>query len=451
MIIRLPIFAVAGLTTLCFASSTLAMGQVKNSISGKEGECRIAIISDVHVMDPALLMEEGKAFDDYLMHDRKMLRESTVILKEFTDKLIAEHPQVVLLTGDLTKDGEYVSHRYLVDSFLVRLKNEGIQALVIPGNHDVNNPHAVSFMGKKTERVRTVSAADFADIYADYGYGDALARDKHSLTYVYQPTNSLRILAIDACKYEENNFEKNICRHDGRIKPETMKFIKVQIADAHQKGIRIIAMMHHGLVSHWKYQDRIMKGYLVDDWKKQASELASAGLEVVFTGHSHAQDIACFKKGKHTIYDIETGSSVTYPSPYRLVSAKDNSMEIKSRFLESIPLDLSGLSFTEYAKRTIAQGAETMVVSAFPPNVPDSLKIAAARCVGESLIANCRGDEKLSDEGRQEINRLANLIKKYSTHCARLFRIAASVLREDTFPTDNDFTVQFSSPAAPLP
>jgi len=92
-----------------------------------------------------------------------------------------------------------------------------------------------------------------------------------------------------------------------------------------------------------------------------------------------------------------------------------------------------------------------MVVSVFPPNVPDSLKIAAARCVGESLIANCRGDEKLSDENRQEINRLANLIKKYSTHCARLFRIAASVLKEDTFPTDNDFTVQFSSPTAPLP
>nr|WP_320057403.1 metallophosphoesterase [uncultured Bacteroides sp.] len=449
MMLKLPIFTV-GLSSLLFTSSAIAIEQVKGN-QDRMTECRIAVISDVHVMDPSLLVEGGKAFDDYLVHDRKMLRESTVILKEITDRLIAEHPQVVLLTGDLTKDGEYVSHRYLVDSCLVRLKKEGIQTLVIPGNHDVNDPHAVSFMGEKTERVRTVSAADFADIYADYGYGGALARDEHSLTYVYQPTTNLRILAIDACKYDENDFEKNICRHDGRIKPETMKFIKAQIADAHQKGIRIIAMMHHGLVSHWKYQDRIMKGYLVDDWKKQASELAAAGLEVVFTGHSHAQDISCRKKGKHTIYDVETGSSVTYPSPYRLVSIKDDSMEIKSRFLESIPMDLNGLSFAEYAKKTIAKGAETLVISAFPPNVPDSLKITAARCVGEALIANCCGDEKLSDEDRQKINELADLIKKYSVHCAKLFRIATSVLRDDVFPTDNDFTVQFAFSTAPLP
>ncbi|MPM76525.1 hypothetical protein SDC9_123523 [bioreactor metagenome] len=105
-------------------------------------------------------------------------------------------------------------------------------------------------------------------MYADYGYGTALARDEHSLSYVFEPAGSnLRILAIDACKYEENDFEKSICRHDGRIKPQTMKFIAQQVADARREGKRIIGMIHHGVVSHWKYQNRVMKGYLVDDWK----------------------------------------------------------------------------------------------------------------------------------------------------------------------------------------
>ncbi len=447
MKLKLPIFTM-GLSSLFISS--VAAGTMKQTVGEAANEFRMVVISDVHVMDPSLLIEGGKAFNNYLSHDRKMLRESTVILKKLTDSLIAEHPQVVLLAGDLTKDGEYVSHRYLVDSCLMRLKREGIQALVIPGNHDVNNPHAVSFMGDSTEIVRTVSAADFASIYADYGYTGALARDEYSLTYVYQLTDKLRILAIDACKYEENDFEKNICRHDGRIKPETMEFIKAQIADAHQKGIRIIGMMHHGLVSHWKYQDRIMKGYLVDDWKKQAAELADAGLEVMFTGHSHAQDISCRKIGKHTIYDIETGSAVTYPSPYRLVSLKDDEMSIRSRFIESIPMDLNGLSFDEYAKNTVAQGAATLVTSAFPPEMPDSVRNRAIRCVAQALIANCRGDEHLTAQERNEIDEVTKLIKPYSARYAKLFRVATTVLREDAYPPDNEFIVRFAFISPPF-
>ncbi len=57
---------------------------------------RMAVISDVHVMDPALLLQDGKAFESYITHDRKMLRESVAILRVFTERLIAEHPQLFL-------------------------------------------------------------------------------------------------------------------------------------------------------------------------------------------------------------------------------------------------------------------------------------------------------------------------------------------------------------------
>lgn len=405
---------------------------------------RMAVISDVHVMDPALLLQDGKAFESYITHDRKMLRESVAILRVFTERLIAEHPQVVLITGDLTKDGEMASHRFLIDSCLVKLQHAGIQPLVIPGNHDVNNPHAVSFKGDTTERVPTVSAGEFAALYADYGYGTALACDEHSLSYVFEPAGSnLRILAIDACKYEENDFEKSICRHDGRIKPQTMKFIAQQVADARREGKRIIGMIHHGVVSHWKYQNRVMKGYLVDDWKSVAARFAKMGLEVVFTGHSHAQDIACHKSGKATIYDVETGSAVTYPSPYRIVSITDQEMEISSKFIENIPHVLNGISFTEHAKEVLRNGVASYVESAFPASVPDSLKQTAARCAGEALIANCRGDEKLAENDRKEIEEIADALRKYSARCATIFRIATTVMRNDVFPTDNEFTLRF--------
>ena len=38
---------------------------------------KIAVISDLHVMAPELLVKEGDAFEAYLNRDRKMLREST--------------------------------------------------------------------------------------------------------------------------------------------------------------------------------------------------------------------------------------------------------------------------------------------------------------------------------------------------------------------------------------
>jgi len=63
-----------------------------------------------------------------------------------------------------------------------------------------------------------------------------------------------------------------------------------------------------------------MSMYLVDSYKKVAADFADAGMDVVFTGHMHAIDIAAVttKKG-NTLYDIETGSAVTYPSPIRFI------------------------------------------------------------------------------------------------------------------------------------
>ncbi|MFW5480853.1 MAG: metallophosphoesterase family protein, partial [Prevotella sp.] len=171
-------------------------------------EWKMCVVSDVHLMAPELLKSDGKAFQDYLSSDRKLLGESVEIMDSITNRLLAEHPKVLLVTGDLTKDGERVSHQYLVDHFLSKLRRSGVRVFVVPGNHDVNNPHAVVFDGDKTRRTTTVSPSDFASIYADYGYGQALARDAVSLSYVAQLAPGLRLIAIDACKYEENDFDK---------------------------------------------------------------------------------------------------------------------------------------------------------------------------------------------------------------------------------------------------
>lgn len=65
----------------------------------------MAVISDVHLMAPSLMQKDGKAFEDYIASDRKLLVESPELLDSVSKQLLAFHPQIILITGDLTKDG----------------------------------------------------------------------------------------------------------------------------------------------------------------------------------------------------------------------------------------------------------------------------------------------------------------------------------------------------------
>ncbi|HCB88431.1 MAG TPA: metallophosphoesterase, partial [Porphyromonadaceae bacterium] len=91
---------------------------------------------------PALIVEKGKALEDYLRRDRKLLLESDALLRKSVENLLCEDVNVVLIPGDLTKDGELVSHRGVVE-LLSPLREKGVKVLVVPGNHDIDNPDAV--------------------------------------------------------------------------------------------------------------------------------------------------------------------------------------------------------------------------------------------------------------------------------------------------------------------
>ena len=111
---------------------------------------KIAVISDLHVMAPQLVVNDGTAFQKYLNQDRKMLHESPEILDTLINGILKLKPDLTLVTGDLTKDGELASHQ-LVAEKLQGLVDAGIQVLVVPGNHDINNPDAKTYDGDDTE------------------------------------------------------------------------------------------------------------------------------------------------------------------------------------------------------------------------------------------------------------------------------------------------------------
>lgn len=402
------------------------------------GQVQMAVVSDVHVMAPSLLKKDGKAFEDYISQDRKMLRESTSLLNAFTDSILHSSVKFLLIPGDLTKDGELVSHRYLIDNCLSRLKNAGITVLVVPGNHDVNNPHAVEYEGNHKTRVATISRAEFAEMYKDYGYGEAIARDTASLSYVYQLTPRLRILALDATESDQNDYNKDICITPGRLRPATLLFIKQQLADAKKQGMTVIGMMHHGLLQHWKYQNKMIPGYVIENNLKIASMMYDEGLHIMFTGHSHAQDITRYKG----VYDVETGSLVSYPSPYRLITLQGDKMNIKTHHINMINGYSGNMSFKEYSKSYETRGFNTFLQKVIPTQMADSVRTQAIDFLSKMMIKNYAGDEKINDAEEAQRIKIEKLIKKnYSFKWSIIFGRVAKAIGNDTEPADNNFSI----------
>ena len=169
-------------------------------------EIRFAVFSDPHYYDSDL-GTTGAAFEAYLAQDRKLIRESGAIVKAVVEQIFdanaVEPLDYVIVPGDLTKDGEMDSHLEFAN-YLGRLEGAGIPVFVAPGNHDINNPHAVAYDGDTTVPVDNVSPEAFSSIYGPFGYDEALAHDPDSLSYAAEPAPGVVFLALDSCKYDEN-------------------------------------------------------------------------------------------------------------------------------------------------------------------------------------------------------------------------------------------------------
>ena len=341
---------------------------------------KIAIISDLHIMVPELLVNEGTAFEEYLARDRKMLRESVEILDTLIVSILELKPDLVLVTGDLTKDGERVSHE-LVASQLERLTDAGIQVLVVPGNHDINNPDAKVFDGDTATSTDTITRREFAAIYRHAGYDTRSRRDPDSLSYCCDVTDSLSILAIDACMDRLNTFvsrgdARDHCKTSGHLEPSTQQWLVKQAKQATAAGRRVIAMMHHHLVPHFHMEETLAAPYMVDDAGQLCQRLIEAGVHVIFTGHLHISDISQVNLQPGTMVEIATAAAVGYPCQWRVATCypATGKMQLHTRTLFSLP---SNQDFGETARGVFTDSIPTIthgVLTRYWPEISQAIE-----------------------------------------------------------------------------
>ena len=329
----------------------------------RNSSIKIAIISDLHVMAPELLVNDGPAFQDYLNGDRKMLRESAEILDTLVNDILDLKPDLVFVTGDLTKDGERVSHE-LVISQLHRLVDAGIQVLVVPGNHDINNPDAKIYDGDNTTPADTITRSEFADIYHDMGYDEYSRRDPDTLSYCRDVGNGLTILAIDACMDRLNTFvsrgdARDHTKASGRLEPSTQQWLVNEAINARESGRRVIAMMHHHLVPHVHMEDTLAAPYVVDDARQLSQRLVAAGVHVIFTGHLHISDISQSNMSEGHMIEIATAAAVGYPCQWRVATCNPDAgkLQLRTLTLRSLPSDAE---FAERARDVFSNCVPTM-------------------------------------------------------------------------------------------
>ncbi len=382
-------------------------------VFGKGGrQLKIAVVSDIHYMDPSLLGKggaSGAAFLSYLDADPKLVEYSDPIFRKVFADVKSERPDILLVPGDITKDGEKVGHQAMA-RFFHQLEREGIKIFVVPGNHDINNGKAKKFIGDNAYPVEKTTKDEFASIYGDFGYNSAVARDPNSLSYVAQPQAGLRLISIDASKYEEYGPEGDVAA--GRIKPATLTWILNQMEQAKQKHIAVFAMMHHNLVEHYAGQSQLDPGYVIDDWQNVANTLADAGLKIIFTGHYHANDITSYSHNGNQLFDIQTGSLVTAPSPYRFVTASSSRLDITTKTVQSVQASLpGGLSFPAYANAFLSQHLDGYFNYYLANNLgaPAPLASFASPLFRNGIMAHFAGDENMPADQQAQINELATM------------------------------------------
>ena len=402
-------------------------------------DTRFAVLSDLHFYDIAL-GANGRAFQDYLDHDRKLLVLSDELLTEAVERLSKEKIDFVLISGDMTKDGERINHEGVVNA-LKKLESSGIKVYVVPGNHDINNGSAVQYEGDKTKPVPGIDDKEFRTLYHEFGYEDAIALDTDSLSYTLEPEKGLWILGLDSCKWKENK-PLTHPHTDGAFSVSTLAWIESRLILAKIEKKAVIVFMHHGIMEHYPANKKFYGQYVIDDSDTVSTLLAAYGVRMVFTGHFHAQDVTEkeLKDSGDFIFDIETGSLVTAPCPYRLVEIKDgHTAAIRSVFIDTIPSMKE--RFAEYAYDYEFKGT-IILANAKLDNylVSKEQQPLITSQVSKAYCAHLFGDEK-----KPEITINEEKFGLWLTFIAWMQEDLINGWWTDLAPKDNDLTIDLAT------
>ncbi len=346
-------------------------------------DIRIAVISDCHIVAGEQVSLLGKA-------GGKMDAQSLELLQAALDSIKTEKTDLLLISGDLTYNGEKQGHHTMSD-LLHKVSAAGTRVLIVPGNHDILNPY---HLGDEETTVH-----DFRTIYADF-MGNI--RHEGSLSWAQRIGKDLAIIGLDANIYGTGQYVS-----DGCITRSHLEWLEHTAHTLRSEGRMIIAMVHQQLLEHFENQASLFPSTLYNvKYQKRDNDtqavtpaelhqaFADAGIHYVVSGHFHVQDIAGadFTVNNRTwrIWDISTGGLSTYPSYFRMLNVDPKSQKVS---ITSKTVNLH----TDYSANLLKEQAQSMVKSRLTSLLGKTFATIAYFIIGEdlcqALIAYAQGDE----------------------------------------------------------
>lgn len=277
---------------------------------------KLTFIADTHYYSKSL-GTTGKAYELRSGSDQKCLAETAEIVDAAFKKIAESDTDAVLILGDVSNDGEMVSHLEFREKLYELKKSKPVY--LITATHDWccdNNPRR--FEGDKVfNDVEVMKSEDLPEFYKDFGPQQAI--DKFitkigTICYTLQVSDDVRILCLNDDKNENN--------HAG-FTEDCWQWIEKQIKNAKNDDCLIIGIEHHLLIPH--ISSLIGGKTCVANREYVASRFADAGLKYMFVGHSHIQNTDKFtSEAGNTITEVNVGSLCGYPAPIVNVTVNSN-------------------------------------------------------------------------------------------------------------------------------
>ncbi len=299
------------------------------------------LITDTHYFSPKLGCH-GKEYESFMQFEQKCFAETAAINKAAFKWLSeSEEADSVLIAGDLSFNGEKESHLEFIE-LLRNLKSSGKKIYVITAGHDFNE-HPFAFDDNGRKEPEGTKREELYDLYYEFGFSDAIAVHKESLSYVAQLSDGVRLLALN------NDGDSE---HKKTYTPSQLEWIKQQTKKARDDGQMMFCMNHYPLLPACP-----VFGFIGDAVMPEAdavtSLLADEGVHLAFTGHMHNQSIKMkISENGNRFWDVCTGSLIGCPAYMRFVEIVSKSeVNISSVPVPDFQWDTEGLTTKEYFRR----------------------------------------------------------------------------------------------------
>lgn len=280
----------------------------------------IWMVTDIHYIAPEL-HDNGAAFAEMKQTavGKDIVRIDS-IMQALVWEAAREKPELLIVSGDLTFNGEYESMLGLAKYFK-QIEENGTQVSVIPGNHDIHSSWARRFVGSEMEKAKQISPTAFRETFADFGYDLATHQDPDSLSYVIEPKRNYPIMMMDTNIYSDTETSESPTT-EGKIKIETAAWL----AKYFEENAPAIWVGHHPILAH-------DKSVRTGDTLKNADEinplLKEQGIHALFAGHIHAQNIS----SDGLTREIITGALSIFPNSIGEITLNDDGLTYNHREL----------------------------------------------------------------------------------------------------------------------